>query len=64
MIRSAIAISIAPALVIAVWAIQWFVTTPGRTTYGEFRLLTLVSIPALVTILSAAWIDNGRRSGE
>jgi hypothetical protein len=47
--------------VVAISAVQRFVTTPGRITYGEFRLLILAAIPAMVTIVSAFWVDNGRR---
>jgi hypothetical protein len=42
-------------------AAQLFLFTPGVTTYGEFRLLTLAAIPALTIIVSARWVDGGRR---
>jgi hypothetical protein len=49
------------AFIAGVSAVQWLLTSPGQITYGECRLLILAGIPALVTILSAYWINNGRR---
>jgi hypothetical protein len=62
--RPGVAITLSVLFVLAVSAIQRYVTSPGRTTYGEFRLLVLAGIPALVTIASAFWVDNGRRDQD
>jgi hypothetical protein len=59
--RPAVAVLVSVAFVSGVSAVQWLITSPGQITYGECRLLILAGIPALVTILSAYWIDNGRR---
>lgn len=48
--------------VAALSAVQWFGTSPGRITYAEVRLLILAAIPALVAVLSARWVDDGRRN--
>ena len=61
MTRPGGAITFSVLLVLGISALQQFVTTPGVTTYAEFRLLLLASIPALVTIASAYWVDRGRR---
>lgn len=61
MSRPAAAIVVALNLVCAVAAAQWFLTSPGIVTYGEFRLLILAAVPSMVTILSAWWVDAGRR---
>jgi hypothetical protein len=59
--RPAVAVLVSVVFVLAVSAVQWLVTSPGRITYGECRLLILAGVPALVTTLSAAWIDDARR---
>lgn len=60
--RPAVAIALSVLLVFAVASIQWLVTSPGGITGTEFRLLLLAAIPAMVAILSAYWVDAGRRS--
>ena len=46
-----------PALALAgVWALQWFVTSPGETTYTEFRLTLLLAGVLLPFTLCARWI--------
>lgn len=51
-----------PVLLLAgVWAIQWYVTSPGETTYVEFRLMLLACGVALPITLSARWIDAAER---
>jgi hypothetical protein len=64
MSRPAVAIVLSVLLVFAVAAAQWRLTSPGVVTDAEFRLLALASVPALVTILSAYWVDAGRRNRE
>jgi hypothetical protein len=59
--RPAIAESLAVLWMAGLSAVQWFVTSPGRITGGEFRIIALAAVPALVVVLSARWVDNGRR---
>jgi hypothetical protein len=42
-------------------AVQWFVTSPGRTTDTEWHVMLLSAVPAFTTVLSAHWIADGRR---
>jgi hypothetical protein len=64
MSRPGLAIVVALLVVFGVFFTQRLVTSPGVTTYGELRILVLVSIPALVAILSAYWVDAGHRERE
>lgn len=64
MIRVWSSIALSVLLVVTISAVQLFVTTPGRTTYGEFRLLVLAAIPAMVAIVSAFWVNDGRRDHD
>jgi hypothetical protein len=62
--RPGVAIALSVLFVVGVLAVQRFVTSPGRITYGEFRLLVLAAVPALVTIASAFWVNDGRRNRD
>lgn len=64
MSRPGIAIALSVLFVLAVSAAQWRITSPGEITDAEFRLLALASVPAMVAILSAYWVDAGRKSRE
>ncbi len=59
--RPTLAMVAALLAVAGLLAAQLFLFSPGKTTYGEFRLLTLAAIPALTIIASAHWVDGGRR---
>lgn len=58
-VRRFIARAVAVLFAGGVSLVQWLVTSPGVVTYGEFRLLTLAAIPALVAIALARWVDAG-----
>jgi hypothetical protein len=60
--RSSMAIWTAVSALAAVSAVQWWVTSPGVITYAEMRLIVLAGIPAMVTVISARWVENGRRN--
>jgi hypothetical protein len=62
--RATLAIVLALALFFAVAAVQWFVTSPGGVTYGEFRLMLLAAVPAATVVLSAYWVSDGRTNRE
>lgn len=51
----------APVLLAGLWYVQWFVTTPGETTYTEFRLMLLLTGVVLPFTLCARWIDAAPR---
>jgi len=62
--RAGVAVLLSVLFVLGISAVQQFVTSPGRTTDLEFRTILLASIPALVTIASAFWVNNGRRDQD
>lgn len=59
--RPALAIGLAVLWMAGLLAVQFFVTSPGRTTDTEWHLMLLSSVPALTVVLSAHWVDAGRR---
>jgi len=59
--RPAVAGLAATAAYLALAYVLWFEHTPGMVSYGEFRFLLLAAVPALTVILSASWVDAGRR---
>jgi hypothetical protein len=59
--RPAVAIALAVLWMAGLLAFQWFVTSPGRTTDAEWHVMLLSSVPAFTIVLSAHWIDAGRR---
>jgi hypothetical protein len=59
--RPSIAIGLAVLWMAGLSAVQWFVTSPGVTTDVEWHLMLLSSVPALTIVLSANWVDAGRR---
>jgi hypothetical protein len=60
MTRPGVAIALSVMLVVAVAAVQIFVTSPGQITDIELRISLLTGAPALVTTLTARWVDAGR----
>lgn len=64
MTRPGVSTAVSVLLVVGIAAVQRFVTSPGRITYAEFRLLLLAAIPAMVTIVSAYWVNDGRRDRD
>jgi hypothetical protein len=56
-----IAQSLAVLWMVRLSAVQWFVTSPHIYTFIEWRVCLLLSVPSLTVVLSARWIDAGRR---
>lgn len=61
MSRPAVAIGLAVLWMAGLLAFQWFVTSPGRTTDAEWHVMLLSSVPAFTIVLTASWMDAGRR---
>jgi hypothetical protein len=59
--RPEVAIGLAVVSIAGLSAVQWTVTSPGVLTEVEWHTLLLCSVPALVVVLSAYWVDDGRR---
>jgi hypothetical protein len=59
--RPAVAITLSVLAMAGLLYVQWFVTSPGVTTDVEWHVMLLCSAPALTTVLSAYWVDAGRR---
>jgi hypothetical protein len=64
MSAGSVAVSLAPLAVVAVWLVQSFVTSPGVITDREWHAMLLTAIPALTVVLSAHWVDAGRRKDD
>lgn len=54
--RAVVARCISLVVVAVVNGVQWEFTSPGRVTYGEFRLITLVAAMALIVTLCSGWV--------
>jgi hypothetical protein len=61
MSRPAVAIALSVFALDGVLLVQWFVTSPGVTTDVEWHVMLLCSVPAMTTVLSAYWVNAGRR---
>lgn len=60
MTRAGVAIALAVLAMVGLWATQWFVTSPGRTTDAEWHIMLLSSVPAMTIVLTAFWVGDGR----
>lgn len=61
MTRAGVAIALGVLSMVGLLAVQWLVTTPRRVTDTEWHIMLLSSIPAFTIVLSAYWVEGGRR---
>jgi hypothetical protein len=62
--RAVVAMWSAVLALVALMGVQWFVTTPGMVTDRELHTMMLAAIPAMTVVLSAFWVDAGRRENR